>query len=150
MDRKISDAELMRQARPAVRALTAITMLVLLAGCSGIGIGWPGSTSSVPAEPQPVQPSAPPVNLSGLWTLDSPGHGQCRMTLGAAAAAGAEGTIAPQGGCPGKFYMSRKWTYDAAGLTIKDHTGKPLAQLTSEGGNFQGQATGGEPVTLMR
>ena len=140
----------MQQARPAYRALTAIVALVALAGCSGIGIGWPGSSSSTPVAPDPAQPSAPPVSLSGLWMLNSPGHGECRMTFGAAAQTGAEGTIAPQGGCPGKFYMSRKWTYDAAGLTIRDHTGKPLAQLTNEGGNFQGQATSGEPVTLLR
>jgi hypothetical protein len=72
------------------------------------------------------------------------------MTFAAASAAAAEGTIAPEGGCPGKFYMSRKWTFDQAGLTIRDHKGQPLAQLTPEGGGFQGKATGGEPVALLR
>ena len=52
------------------------------------------------------------------------------MTFGAAGAAAVEGTIAPEGGCPGKFFTSRKWTYDQAGLTMRDHTGQPLAQLS--------------------
>jgi hypothetical protein len=46
--------------------------------------------------------------------------------------------------------MSRKWTYDQTGLTLRDHNGQPLAQLAGEGGNFQGKATSGEPVALMR
>ena len=54
------------------------------------------------------------------------------MTFGAATPAAADGTIAPEGGCPGKFYTSRKWTYDQAGLTIRDHNGQPLAQLAAK------------------
>ncbi len=56
------------------------------------------------------------------------------MTFGTAAPTAVEGTIAPEGGCPGKFYTSRKWTYDQAGLTLRDHNGQPLAQLVREGG----------------
>ena len=72
--------------------------------------------------------------------FSSPGRGQCPMTFGMAGAAGAEGTIAPEGGCPGKFFTSRKWSYDQAGLTLRDHKGQLLAQLTSEGTSFQGKA----------
>jgi hypothetical protein len=72
------------------------------------------------------------------------------MTFAAASPTAADGTVAPEGGCPGKFYMSRKWTYDAGGLVIRDHTGAPLAQLSAAGPGFDGKATAGEPVTLMR
>ena len=72
------------------------------------------------------------------------------MTFGASAPTAVEGTIEPEGGCPGKFFTSRKWTHDQAGLTLRDHTGQPLAQLAREGGGFQGKATSGEPVALMR
>ena len=99
---------------------------------------------------QPPQAGAPPVSLAGRWQLSSPSRGQCNMTFGASGPTAADGTIAPEGGCPGKFYMSRKWTYDQAGLTLRDHNGQPLAQLAGEGGNFQGKATSGEPVALMR
>jgi hypothetical protein len=72
------------------------------------------------------------------------------MTFGAASPAAAEGTIAPEGGCPGKFFTSRKWSYDQAGLTMRDHNGQPLAQLSSAGTQFNGKAANGEPITLMR
>jgi hypothetical protein len=121
-------------------------VLLALTGCSGID--WPGSSSS-PTAAQP-QAGAPPVSLAGRWQLSSPSRGQCNMTFGASSPAAADGTIAPEGGCPGKFYMSRKWTYDQTGLTLRDHNGQPLAQLAGEGGNFQGKATSGEPVALMR
>jgi hypothetical protein len=127
------------------RASALILVLLALAGCSGID--WPGSSSSPTAPPQA---GAPPVSLAGRWQLSSPSRGQCNMTFGASSPAAADGTIAPEGGCPGKFYMSRKWTYDQTGLTLRDHNGQPLAQLAGEGGNFQGKATSGEPVALMR
>jgi hypothetical protein len=136
----------MHDPRPAFRASALIPVLLALTGCSGID--WPGSSSS-PTAAQP-QAGAPPVSLAGRWQLSSPSRGQCNMTFGASSPAAADGTIAPEGGCPGKLYMSRKWTYDQTGLTLRDHNGQPLAQLAGEGGNFQGKATSGEPVALMR
>ena len=141
----------MHDTRPAFRASAPILVLLALTGCTGMD--WPGSSSSSTATATTAQPSQagpPPVSLAGRWQLSSPGRGQCNMTFGASNPAAADGTIAPEGGCPGKFYMSRKWTYDQAGLTLRDHNGQPLAQLAGEGGNFQGKATGGEPVALMR
>ena len=132
---------------PAFRASVPMLALLAVAGCSGVGL--PGS-SAAPEAVQPAVPSAPPVNLAGRWLLSSPSRGQCHMTFGAAGPTVSEGTIAPEGGCPGKFFTSRKWNYDQAGLTMRDHTGQPLAQLSREGAGFQGKATSGEPVALMR
>src|SRR4051794_1346005 len=118
----------MHDIRPALRASALILALPALAGCA-TGFNFPGS-STAPEVTQPAAPAAAPADLGGRWLLNSPGRGQCSMTFGSAAAAGAaEGTIAPAGGCPGKFFTSRKWTYDQAGLTIRDHKGQPLAQL---------------------
>ncbi len=72
------------------------------------------------------------------------------MTFGSAAPTAIEGTIAPEGGCPGKFYMSRKWAYEQGAIMMRDHNGQPLAQLSSEGPGYQGKATSGEAVTLLR
>jgi len=72
------------------------------------------------------------------------------MTFRAASPSALEGPIAPEGGCPGKFFTSRKWVYDQAGLTMRDHNGQPLAQLAGDGAQFNGTATSGEPVTLAR
>ena len=136
----------MQDRRPAFRASALILALLVLAGCSGV--------ASIPddrARRRRWPPATPPqVDLAGRWLLSSPGRGQCHMTFGSSAPTAVEGTIKPEGGCPGKFFTSRKWTYDQAGLTLRDHTGQPLAQLASEGGGFQGKATSGEPIALMR
>ena len=134
----------MHNTRSALRTSIIVVALTALTGCNGISLGWTGASA-----PEPAAPSPPPVNIAGLWVLDSPGRGQCRITFGAAPNA-VEGTVAPQGGCPGKFYMSRKWAFEGGNLIMRDHNGQPLAQLAQEGGNFQGKATSGEPVTLMR
>ncbi len=138
----------MHDLRPAFRAYALILTTLALGGCSGMGsFDWAGSKT---APPDPMQSSAPPVNLAGRWLLSSPGRGQCHMTFGAASPGAIEGTIAPEGGCPGKFFTSRKWTYDQGGLVMRDHNGQPLAQLSRAGSTFEGKATGGEPVTLLR
>jgi hypothetical protein len=92
----------------------------------------------------------PPEPIAGRWLLAAPGSSQCNMTFGGAPDAG-EGTIAPEGGCPGNFYTSRKWTFEQGALVIRDHNGQPLGQLALAGpGRFDGKATNGQQVTLTR
>jgi hypothetical protein len=137
--------------RPVFRAPILSLTLLALAGCSGdrIGFDLPGS-SAAPQAPAP-QPGAPAVSLSGRWLLSSAIRGQCHMTFASAGPGAAEGTIRPEGGCPDKFFTSRKWTYDQAGLTIRDHNGQPLAQLSGDGAQFAGKAvTSGELIRLAR
>jgi hypothetical protein len=69
------------------------------------------------------------------------------MTLGSAPGA-AQGTIAPEGGCPGNFFTSRKWTFEHDALIIRDHKGQPLAQLSFTGGHFEGQDDKGGTLSL--
>jgi len=130
---------------PAFRASTLVLAMLGLAACSGVSMPGFGPSTS-PAE----EPAAPAASIAGRWVLNSPGHGQCVMTFGAPAGNAVEGTVAPQGGCPGKFFTSRKWAFQQGELVLRDHTGKPLAQLGGEGGHFEGKATSGEPVTLTR
>ena len=93
---------------------------------------------------------APPEPMGGRWQLATPGGSQCAMTFGTAATEG-EGTIAPEGGCPGNFYTSRKWTFEQGALVLRDHNGQPLGQLAqSAPGRFDGQATTGQQVMLSR
>jgi hypothetical protein len=94
--------------------------------------------------------AAPPSNLAGRWMLSSTGAASCAMTFGAVQDA-TEGSIAPAGGCPFNFFTSRKWTYSAAGLTIRDHNAQSLAQLTPAGpSRFEGKTTAGQDVALSR
>ena len=145
----IADDEMNRRMQvigPALRASALALTALALAGCGGIGgFDPPGTGASAPA-----QLGAPSVYMAGRWLLSSPGRGQCHMNFGAASADVVEGTIAPEGGCPGKFFTSRKWTYEQGGLVMRDHTGQVLAQLSEAGGRFDGKAASGEPVTLAR
>jgi hypothetical protein len=139
----------MRLIRPVSRVPALIVALLALGLCAGCNLTGSSTPSSGPGAATP-QPMAPPAAMAGRWLFSQPGRGQCNMNFGAANAQAPEGTIAPEGGCPGKFYMSRKWTYDQTGLTMRDHNGQPLAQLSSAGGRFDGKATAGEAVALSR
>lgn len=127
---------------------SSLTLAAVLTGCGNdkfTGYELPGMRNA----PAPASPTAPPINMGGRWTLISPGRGQCGMTFGFTPNA-TEGTIAPEGGCPAKFFTSRKWTYEATGLAIRDHNAEPLAQLTFAAGHFEGQAVDGAAITLTR
>jgi hypothetical protein len=126
----------------AVRASALALAGLALAGCGG-GLSLSGVSNAPQAAPPPA------VSMAGRWLLSSPGRGQCHMTFGGDAT-GVEGTIRPEGGCPGKFFTSRKWTFEQGNLVMRDHTGQPLAQLSDNGGNFDGKAASGELVTLSR
>jgi hypothetical protein len=132
---------------PASRASALALAVFAVAGCSGFGGGDRSGTGAVPGA---AQPSVPPVSLAGRWLLSQPGRGQCHMNFGATSAGATEGTIAPEGGCPGKFFTSRKWTFEQGSLVMRDHNGQPLAQLSEAGGRYDGKATSGEPVALAR
>ena len=132
-----------------------VVCAVLLAACSGsdrlgVNSGAPANSASGAAPGGGPAAAAPPVSLTGRWTLSSTGTGSCAMTFGANPDA-TEGTIAPGGGCPFNFFTSRKWTYTEAGLTIRDHNAQALAQLTPAGPNrFEGKTGSGQDVALSR
>lgn len=124
--------------------LTVAALALTLPACSG---SRPLTTAPT-AVPGPASP--PPETMAGRWLLAGAGSSQCNMTFGGAAGA-AEGTIAPEGGCPGSFFTSRKWTYEQGSLVIRDHNGAPLGQLAQAGpGRFDGKASDGLQVTLTR
>ena len=66
--------------------------------------------------------------MAGRWVLASPGAGHCGMNFAGAAGA-REGTIAPEGGCPGRFFTSRRWALEQNAVIIRNHAGEMLAQL---------------------
>ena len=135
------------------RRWLAIGAAAALAGCGGGIVGSSVSEAPPPAPAaQPAAraaPSPPPIDMAGRWQLTSTVGGACAMVFAATPGSG-EGTIAPQGGCPGKFFTSRRWAYDQDALVIRDHKGEPLARLAfSPPDRFQGQA-GSETISLAR
>jgi hypothetical protein len=130
-----------------VATLSIIVCCALLAACGGnerLAVDNPAPAAVGPAA------AAPPFSLAGRWTFASPGAGSCAMTFGGTPDA-TEGTVAPAGGCPFNFFTSRKWSYNTAGLVIRDHNAQVLAQLTPAGpSRFEGKTGSGQDIALSR
>ena len=125
------------------RLIAAMVLLFALAGCAS-GPTVTGTTASG------APFGAPPEPMAGRWQLAAVGASQCAMNFGGTPDSG-EGTIAPEGGCPGNFFTSRKWTFEQGSLVIRDHNGQPLGQLAlASPGRFDGKATSGQQLTLNR
>jgi hypothetical protein len=134
---------------------TAVLLLVLaaLAGCSATKTIFgaspePEASAPPPPPPPPPPPAPPPVDVAGRWRLIAVGGGACFMNFGNAPGA-VQGTIAPAGGCPGKFFTSRKWTFEHDVLIIRNHKDEPLAQLSFTDGRFVGHE-GNVALSLTR
>jgi len=123
---------------PTNRAAGGVLVALLLADCAGAPFG-----DSAPAAPTPAE------SMAGRWFLVAPNAPPCGMNFGGAPGA-QQGSVTPDGGCPGKFFMSRRWTLDQNVLVINDEDNKPLANLSYAGNRFEGQAAAGMAVTLSR
>jgi hypothetical protein len=149
----------------------AATVVLLLAGLAGLAGGLAGCSagSILGGQPQPAaapapEPAgepeagaAPPVDLAGKWQLAAAAGGACVMNFSdapnsAAPSADAipQGAIAPEAGCPGNFFTSRKWTFEQGKLVIRDFKGRPLAELSYLGAHFEGHDKNGGALTLSK
>jgi hypothetical protein len=139
--------------QPAKRVTWPIALLapLALADCTGSRIGFSDPFAPEPQAAASTQSAAPPINMAGRWLLASPSGGVCGMTFTPGPEA-TSGKIAPEGGCPGKFFTSRQWSFDQGALVISDHKERALARLAAAGptGPFEGQAASGISVTLSR
>ena len=124
-----------------VRVAGGVFIALMLAGCTGEHFSFGGSAPEAPPPPNAV--------MAGRWMLAAPNAPACGMNFGGAPGA-SEGTIAPEGGCPGKFFLSRHWASEQGALVINDEENQPLAHLNLADGRFVGQSTAGTPVTLAR
>jgi hypothetical protein len=137
------------------RILRVLALLAALAaaGCAGDRVGDPFAAFKWPTLGSDREREKPqsPINMAGRWLLSQPNRGQCNMNFSGGPQA-SEGSIAPEGGCPGKFFTSRKWTLEAGNVIIRDHNGEQLAQLSPAGAGrfFEGPSTSGERVMLAR
>ena len=121
-----------------VRAAIGVLVVLTLTGCAGEQLSLDSSAQT------PVDDS-----MTGRWILSAPNAPPCGLEFGGAAGARA-GSVAPDGGCPGNFYMSRRWAIEGNALTIASQDSQPLAQLKVVGTRFEGQSSAGTPVTLSR
>jgi len=123
-----------------VRAATGVLVVLTLTGCAGERLLL---DSSAPTS------AALDSSLVGRWILSAPNAPSCGLEFRGPPEA-RSGTVAPDGGCPGGFYMSRRWAMEGGALTITGNENQPLAQFKSAGTHFEGQSTAGSPVTLAR
>jgi hypothetical protein len=128
----------------------ALMMLLGVAGCTGDRFSSSFKFPGTEKEKSEVKP----IVMAGRWTLTSPNRGQCGMNFTGAPKA-TEGTVRPEGGCPGNFFTSRSWSQDEEGqILIKDHNGEQLVKLTPAGSGqslwLEGLAASGERVMLAR
>jgi len=123
------------------RPSTGTVLVVLtLTGCAGEQFSLGSSeTASAPID----------TTIVGRWILTVQNAPSCGLEFNGAASARA-GTVTPDGGCPGSFYMSRRWAMEGSALTITGDENQPLAQLKSAGTHFEGQSTAGAAVRLSR
>ena len=120
--------------RVAVAAMIACT----LAGCAG----GPSLLSDN---------AAPELELAmpGRWMLSAPNAPACGMTFTAKPGAN-EGSVAPEGGCPERFFTSRRWSLKQGALTISDDDSNALATMSYAGDHFEGKSSADTPLTLAR
>jgi Protease inhibitor Inh len=138
----------------SAKTVALMAIIAALAGCADINPfsgaqPEPQASAAPTAPPSPPTPQPPPLDLAGRWRLTAAGAGACFMNFGNAAGA-VQGTIAPEGGCPGSFFTSRKWTFEHNALVIRDHKNEPLAQLSFAAGHFEGHQPNGATLTLSR
>jgi len=143
----------------AVKAATLLFALTGLSACTNTdrfdgnqseAAAAPQAAPAAAAEPTPAPPvQPPPVDLAGKWRLAAASGSACLMTFAGTPGAN-QGSIAPAGGCPGNFFMSRKWTYEHDTLAIRDYKGQALVDLSITGGHFEGKDTTGGAITLAR
>lgn len=113
---------------------------LLLAACAGGQSLTTGGTA---------QAQAPETGMAGRWMLTAPNAPMCGINFRGPAGV-REGSVAPEGGCPGKFFLSRRWKLDQDTLVISDEEGNGLASMSFADGQYKGQAAAGFPVTLAR
>jgi len=126
----------------AVAAAAGVVVAFALAACAS----EQASTGSSPT----ATPQAPlDASMTGRWILSAPNAPSCGMEFRGPVGA-RNGAISPDGGCPANFYMSRRWVMQGSVLTIADEENQPLAELRPGSIRFEGQSTGGMPITLSR
>ena len=120
----------------ARRIAGGIVLAVMLSACA---------TNDGPAPPAPQ----PQNDMRGRWMLAAPNAPPCGMEFQGVPGQ-LQGTINPEGGCPGNFFTSRKWTFEHGAMIIRDHKSEVLAELSLAGGRFEGHQTGGGALSLSR
>ena len=120
-----------------VRTTPGILVVLTLTGCAG---------ERVSLESTPTQKD---LTIPGRWILSTANAPTCGLEFGGAAG-GRAGSVSPDGGCPERFYTSRRWSMDDGAMTITDAENQLLARFRLVGDHYEGQSSSGTSMTLSR
>jgi hypothetical protein len=110
-----------------------------LAGCAG----GASLTSTVPS------PEAK-NEINGRWVLSAPNAPFCGLNFSAPARNSQDGRVSPEGGCPAKFFLSRRYRLDGDKLIVTDENNDVLGTFTASPDGYEGTAATGERISLNR
>ncbi|MGD9847295.1 MAG: AprI/Inh family metalloprotease inhibitor [Variibacter sp.] len=134
------------RASGGIRVGGVLAALLSMAAC--VSNGTP-TTTNLTSSHSATGPGVASSDLAGRWTLSSSAGGACAMTF--VAGAGSDGAVQPEGGCPGKFFTSRKWSIEGGAIVIRNHNNEPLARLTAiSPTRYEGQSASGQQLSLVR
>ncbi len=114
-----------------------------LAACGG------GASLMSADDEKPQAVAAAEVGMEGRWVLAAPNAPTCGLTfIGPPGAT--EGRVTPDGGCPERFFLARRWRLANGELTIVDDEGGALGAFRNAGDRFAGKSGTATPLTLSR
>ena len=116
-----------------------LALTVTLAGCGG--------GTSLTSEAPPDKPQVTDV-MGGRRAQTAPHAPSGGLTFTPPSAT--TGSAVPDGGCPERFYLSRRWQLADGTLTILDADNTPLGSFRVNGDRFDGKSDAGTALTLSR
>lgn len=118
-----------------------VVLAIALANCGG-------GASLTSDAPEAADKPSPTDVMDGRWILAAPNAPSCGINF--TTPAPNAGSTTPDGGCPERFYLSRRWRLADGTLTIVDADDTPLGSFRVNGDRFEGKSSTGAALTLSR
>jgi len=117
--------------------------IVSLAACGG------GSSLLDGVGENPEAAAMRDLGMEGRWILTAPNAPTCGLTFTGPPGAN-EGRITPDGGCPERFFLARRWRLAEGALSVVGADDAVLGVFRAVGGRFEGKSGAETPLTLSR
>jgi len=127
------------------RLLLAGMLALLTGGCAGDQLATGAAQPAAAA----AAATARPDTMTGRWILAAPNAPTCGLNFTGAPAA-REGRLAPEGGCPERFFLARRWALNDQALIVGDDDNTLLADFSFANGRFEGRSAAGVSLSLSR
>lgn len=129
-----------------MRRATGLSFAILsftLAACGG------GASLMSADDEKPQAVAAAEAGMEGRWILAAPNAPSCGLAFTGPPGA-TEGRVTPDGGCPERFFLARRWRLADGALTVVDADGGVLGAFRVAGDRFDGKSATETALTLSR